>query len=285
MKRFLAITAFVLLSFTGAWAQKISAVLKDKATGEAVPFATVSIIKEGEQKGFKYMLSDPEGKVTFEKIPSGSYTVKAELMGYKTFTKAVKVAKADLDLGAINMDIDAQALEAASVSDVGNPIIIKKDTVEYNASSFLTSDNDMLENLLKKLPGFEVASDGSVTVGGQTITKITIDGKTFFLDDPQVASKNLPAKLINKLKVIKKKSEQAEFTGIDDGEEEHVIDLSVKPGMMNGWMGNVTGGLGADVHSQDEKASGAENKIRYQGGGDGSIYLTKGRHEFYDYNF
>ncbi|MCQ2184570.1 MAG: outer membrane beta-barrel protein [Bacteroidales bacterium] len=247
MKRFLAITALVLLSFTGAWAQKISVVLKDKATGEAVPFATVSIIKEGEQKGFKYMLSDPEGKVTFEKIPSGSYTVKAELMGYKTFTKAVKVAKADLDLGAINMDIDAQSLEAASVSDVGNPIIIKKDTVEYNASSFLTSDNDMLENLLKKLPGFEVASDGSVTVGGQTITKITIDGKTFFLDDPALATKNIPAKIVKKVKVVEKKSDQALFTGIDDGEEETIIDLSLKPGMMKGLFGNVMAGGGHDV--------------------------------------
>ena len=69
--------------------------------------------------------------------------------------------------------------------------------------------------------------NGTITANGETITKITIGGKTFFLDDPQLASKNIPAKLVDKVKVVKKKSEQAEFTGIDDGEDETVIDLSV----------------------------------------------------------
>ena len=112
---------------------------------------------------------------------------------------------------------------------------MKKDTIEYNASSFKTSDNDMLEELLKKLPGVEVSEDGSITANGQTISKITIDGKTFFLDDPSLASKNIPAKIIQKVKVVEKKSDQAMFTGIDDGNEETVIDLSIQPGMMQGW--------------------------------------------------
>ena len=138
-------------------------------------------------------------------------------------------------------DVDAEVLDAAKVTDVGNPIIIKKDTVEYNASSFKTSDNDMLEELLKKLPGVEVGADGSITANGETIKKITIDGKTFFLDDPQLASKNIPAKIIEKVKVVEKKSDQAMFTGIDDGEEETIIDLKLRPGMAKGWFGNVMG--------------------------------------------
>ena len=105
----------------------------------------------------------------------------------------------------------------------------------------------MLEELLKKLPGVEVEADGSITANGETITKITIDGKTFFLDDPQLASKNIPAKLVEKVKVVEKKSDQALFTGIDDGEEETVIDLSLKPGMMEGWFGNLMAGGGHDV--------------------------------------
>ena len=156
---------------------------------------------------------------------------------------------------------DAVALDAAKVSAVGNPIIIKKDTIEYNASSFKTSDNDMLENLLKKLPGVEVGTDGSITANGETIKKITIDGKTFFLDDPQLASKNIPAKIVEKIKVVEKKSDQAMFTGIDDGDEETIIDLKLRPGMAEGWFGNVMAGGGHDV-----PGGGSDmNDWRYQG--------------------
>ena len=124
----------------------------------------------------------------------------------------------NIDLGEVRIAEDVEVLDAASVSAVGNPIIVKKDTIEYSASSFKTSDNDMLEELLKKLPGVEVAADGSITANGETITKIMIDGKPFFLDDPQLASKNIPAKMIEKIKVVEKKSDQALFTGIDDGD-------------------------------------------------------------------
>ena len=189
-----------------------------------------------------------------------TYTLKAEIMGYKTHNQEISVEK-NLNLGDIKMAEDAVALDAAKVSAVGNPITIKKDTIEYNASSFKTSDNDMLEQLLKKLPGIEIGSDGSITANGETIKKITIDGKTFFLDDPSLASKNIPAKLIEKVKVVERKSEQARFTGIDDGEEETIIDLSMKPGMMQGWFGNVMGGGGHDVPGAGSDMS----DWRYQG--------------------
>lgn len=101
------------------------------------------------------------------------------MLGYKTFTKDITVKDA-VNLGIVKLDPDKQVLDAASVSATGNPIVIKKDTIEYNATSFKTTDNDMLEDLLKKLPGVEVGTDGSVTANGQTISKITIDGKTFF---------------------------------------------------------------------------------------------------------
>ena len=119
----------------------------------------------------------------------------------------------------------------------------------------------MLVDLLKKLPGIEVAEDGSITSNGETITKITIDGKTFFLDDPQLASNNIPAKLVEKVKVVKKKSEQAEFTGIDDGEDETIIDLSVQKGMMNGIFGSAMAGGGHDLPSSDKGV----NDTRWQG--------------------
>ena len=238
----------------------ISAELLDSSNGEPIPFATVSVSKEGAKKPDYYDLSTESGHVTIRKVRNGNYVFRAELLGYKAYEKKIKV-EGNLDLGKVKLDPDKQMLDAASVSAVGNPIVVKKDTLEYNATSFKTTENDMLEDLLKKLPGVEVSEDGTITHNGETITKITIEGKTFFLDDPQLASKNIPAKLINKLKVINKKSEQAEFTGIDDGEEEKVIDLNIKPGMMKGAFGNIMAGGGRDIPTDNV----TQPDWRYQG--------------------
>lgn len=252
----------LMFAGTGLFAQnKISAVLTDASSGEPLEFVTVSLFQDGKDKPLKYALSDDKGRVTLESVSKGTYTFKAELLGYKAYSTAVKMESKAIDLGTLKMSVDTEQLDAASVSAVGNPMIVKKDTIEFNASSFKTTDNDVLEDLLKKLPGVEVSEDGSVTVNGESISKITIDGKTFFLNDPQLATKNIPAKMVNKLKVIQKKSEQAEFTGIDDGEEETVIDLSVQPGMMKGLFGNVAAGAGYDLPSQD----GIKSDVRYQG--------------------
>ena len=234
--------------------------LIDEKTSEPVGYATASLTVKGENSATKYALTDHDGKAALTKVKKGTYILKAELMGYKTHMQEVNVEK-NVDLGDIKMAEDVETLDASKVSAVGNPIVIKKDTIEYNASSFKISDNDMLEELLKKLPGVEVGSDGSITANGETIKKITIDGKTFFLDDPQLATKNIPAKMVQKVKVVEKKSEQAEFTGIEDGEEETIIDLSVRPGMMNGVFGNVMGGGGHDVPSPQNNM----NDWRYQG--------------------
>ena len=257
-----SVFALMLLSFNAS-AQAIYSIklkLVDDKTSEPVAFATASVTAQGAKEPAKYVLTDSEGVGTLVKLAKGTYTVKAELMGYEPLSKVVVVEK-NVDLGVLRMKEDTQVLDAAAISAVGNPIIVKKDTIEYTASSFKTSDNDMLEALLKKLPGVEVESDGSITANGETIKKITIDGKTFFLDDPQLASKNIPAKMIEKVKVVEKKSDQALFTGIDDGEEEMVIDLSLKPGMMQGWFGNLMGGAGHDIPG----ANSDMNDWRYQG--------------------
>ena len=271
LKKFITFVAGIMSAFSLAFAQgggTVTLSLTDSSTGEAVGFATVSITKPGNTKPYKYALSDDKGKTVFDKVAAGKYVLKAELLGYKPLTKDIEV-KGKLDLGALKMDPDKQVLDAASVSAAGNPIVIKKDTIEYNASSFKTTENDVLEDLLKKLPGVEVSEDGTVTANGQTISKITIDGKTFFLDDPQLASKNIPAKIIEKVKVVEKKSDQAEFTGIDDGNDETIIDLSIQKGMMNGLFGNVMTGAGHDVRKQvsGSELSSGNGDWRYQGAG------------------
>ena len=265
---FLALVALFTALTLSAQNYKVSLQLQDSVTGEAVGFATVSLAPEKGQH--KYTLSDDSGKAVIEKLRAGKYTLKAELMGYLPYEKVLDI-KENVDLGVVKMDQDRQVLDAASVSAVGNPIVIKKDTVEYNASSFKISDDNMLVDLLKKLPGIEVAEDGSITSNGETITKITIEGKTFFLDDPQLATQNIPAKLVEKVKVVKKKSEQAEFTGIDDGEDETVIDLSVQKGMMNGVFGNVMAGGGHDLPSQSKSM----NDWRWQGAFMGGRFTEK----------
>ena len=246
--RLLAVFAMLLcgtLSFAqGSYTVRLK--LVDDKTSEPVSYATTSLTVKGQTTADRYVLTDADGAASLTKVRKGTYVLKAELMGYKTYEKEIAVDK-NLDLGEVRMKEDVRVLDAASVSAVGNPIVVKKDTIEYTASSFKTSDNDMLEELLKKLPGVEVGTDGSITANGETITKIMIDGKSFFLDDPQLASKNIPAKIVEKVKVVEKKSDQAIFTGIDDGNEEMVIDLSVKKGMMDGWFGNIMGGGGHDI--------------------------------------
>ncbi|MBQ2193853.1 MAG: outer membrane beta-barrel protein [Bacteroidales bacterium] len=252
-----------LFASVAMMAQNVNVTVKlaDASNDEPIGFATVSLTPE--KGSAKYSLTDHDGKGTIEKVKVGKYTFKAEIMGYKSYEKAVEITKDAADLGVVKMELDQRVLDAASVTATGNPIIIKKDTVEYNASSFKTTDTDMLINLLKKLPGIEVDDNGSITANGETITKITIDGKTFFLDDPSIASQNLPAKMIEKVKVVKKKSEQAEFTGIDDGNDETIIDLSVQKSMMNGVFGNVTGGVGHDIPSKENDM----NDWRFNGNG------------------
>ncbi len=262
VRRILAALAALFVAGT-LFAQnyKISLKLEDATNGEPVGFATVSATPEKGDP--KYALTNHDGSATVEKLRAGKYTLKAEIMGYVTFEKAIDL-KESLDLGTVKMEQDTQVLDAASVSATGNPIIVKKDTIEYNASSYKISDDNVLEDLLKKLPGVEVDENGTITANGETITKITIGGKTFFLDDPQLASKNIPAKLVDKVKVVKKKSEQAEFTGIDDGEDETIIDLSVKPGMMNGVFGNAMAGGGYDIPSSGEYTP-FKDHFRWQG--------------------
>ena len=223
----------------------------DSLRNEPVEFATASVTRTDNGNSNKYALTDSYGTATISGLPAGTYLLKLEFLGFETYTKSITLgASRQLDLGKIALKEQVNTLNSVIVSAVGNPIIVKKDTVEYNASSFKTTENDMLEELLKKLPGIEIDSEGKITANGKEINKIMIDGKTFFLNDPQLATKNLPAKIIDKVKVVDRKSEQAQFTGIDDGEEETVIDLTIRPGMMNGWFGNVSGGYGTDNRYQ-----------------------------------
>ena len=255
-----------LLLIFSAWslfAQKGDNTVKVKLTDtlslEPVSFATIYLSKDGSTSAY-YAVTDADGKGMIKGVPAGKYMFVADMVGYRKLIRNITVDKAVTDLGELFMSEDVEMLDAVVVSAVGNPIVVKKDTIEYSAAAYKTTDNDVLEDLLKKLPGVDVDSDGAISYQGETINKIMIGGKEFFLDDPSLASKNIPAQIIQKVKIVDKKSDQAEFTGIDDGNEEKVIDLSIKPGMLEAWFGNVTAGGGHDLQTEEHAA-------RYQASG------------------
>ncbi|MDR2585232.1 MAG: TonB-dependent receptor, partial [Prevotellaceae bacterium] len=230
----------------------LKAILIDSLTHAPIEYATVAIYESGSETVSKFAISDKKGIIEIIGIKRGQHIVKFDLMGYRSQTQTIlfTVRESTIDLGRIMMQEDVNLINAAVVTSTGNPIVVKKDTISYVASAFKTSDSDMLEELLKKLPGVEVDSDGKITVNGKEITKVMIDGKTFFTDDPSIATKNLPANIIERVNVVNRRSDQARFSGIDDGNEEMVLDLSIRPGMMNGWFGNLGAGYGTDDRYQ-----------------------------------
>ena len=248
-KIYLFLSLALILFFAGqnkAYSQNsLKVMVLDSASHTPVEFATMSIKYIGETQAKRYALTDSTGVAIIKTAPVGRANVLIECVGYRQHTQVFDVHRGANDMGTVYLN-GQNTLKGIVVTAAGNQMVVKKDTIEYNASSFKTNETDMLEELLKKLPGVEIDSDGTITANGKTINKIMIDGKVFFMDDPQLASKNLPAKIIEKVKVVERKSDEARFTGIDDGEEETVLDLSLKKGMAEGWIGNVGGGYGTD---------------------------------------
>ena len=165
---------------------------------------------------------------TISGINAGNYIVETSFVGYDSQSRNIKISNADITLKPIEMQAGALMLREAEVVGVRTPVKVMQDTVEYNADAYRTQPNAVVEDLLKRLPGVEVDSEGKITANGKSVTKILIDGKEFFADDPKVASRNLPVDMVDKLQVVDRKSDLARITGVDDGEEETVINLTVK---------------------------------------------------------
>lgn len=230
---------------------------------EPLPGTSVKVIAFPDtiQKG--YMMANDDGKFSFSNLDKGNYVLLLEMVGMDDIGRNIEIPdSADIiDLGDIEMSENSVTLNEAVVTAVRAAVVAKQDTLEFNAGSFHTGPNAMVEDLLKKLPGVEVGSDGSITSGGKTVTKILVDGKEFFSDDPKMATKNLPSDIVEKVQVVDRKSDTARLTGVDDGEEETVINLTVKKGMNNGWFGSVGAGYGTDGRYQ-----GSFNVSRFANG-------------------
>ena len=242
--------------------------LKDSKSSKPISWASVYLIPAGDTTITHFALSDDRGDVLLEDVPVGKYELNAEIIGYNPHRKtyAIKSHWDAYDLGVIRMEENAEFLDAASVSAIGNPVTVKKDTIEFNASSFRVGENAMLEDLIKKMPGMKVEEDGSVTLNGEKIDKITVGGKTFFFNDPTAALKNLPAKLVDKIKVIDKTKDEAAGAGIvTKDDKEKVMDVELKEEYTEGWYGNAKLGGGSTLNPDNGNSLIDDRGLLYNG--------------------
>lgn len=235
----------LLLGAFSAMAYDITGRIID-TTGEPMIQASVRLLTPRDSVQVKGSVTNENGRFTLSAVKKGSYILEASYVGYNPEYSNIKVSDSDIRLKPITLTESAIMLKETTVVGIKTPIKVMQDTVEYNADSYKTAPNAVVEDLLKRLPGVEVDSEGKITANGKEVSKILLNGKEFFADDPKVASKNLPVDMVEKLQVVDRKSDLARITGVDDGEEETVINLTVKKGMENGWVGNVEAGYGND---------------------------------------
>lgn len=230
----------------------ITGTVFDDSTKEPVEQASIRVLNAKDSSYVNGTATNAGGKFRIQVKP-GNYIIDISFLGYTNNRINVNATKAQNVLGDIFLKDDGILLSEATVVAKAPEIVVKGDTVEYNADSYKVQESAVLEDLIKKIPGAEIDADGKIKVNGKDISKILVDGKEFFSDDPKTASQNLPAKIVEKLQVLDKKSDMAQITGFDDGEEETVINLVVKPGMKQGLYGNALVGYGT--------------KDRYEGNG------------------
>ena len=253
---------FLLCSFS-VFGQKnitLSGTLLDKADDEPIIAASVELLNAKDSVFVAGAISSSDGSFSMKNLSKGDYVVRSTYLGYLTLNQSITLSEnqTNVKIDTLYMQTNDILLQEMVVEGKRPEIVVKNDTIEYDAGSFKTTEDAVVEDLLKKLPGVEVDKDGKIVVNGKEVKKFLVDGEEFFANDPQIAQKNLPAAMINKLQVVDRKSEMARMTGFDDGEEETIINLTIREGMKQGITVNALAGAGADLQN--------DNDLRYQGG-------------------
>ena len=250
-RRLISCYVFLLIISLAAYAQsggkRFSGRVVDSETYQPVPFATVRLLSDSSL--LVGGATDAEGKfrLTVAAPKNKSLLLHVSFIGYTAVYREVSpVADSHKNnLGDIPLAPEVIALDETVVVGQAPMAVTEEDTTVFSASAFRTPEGSMLEDLVKQLPGGEIDADGKLLIHGKEVKKILVDGKEFFSDDPKAALKNLPVEMVEKLKAYERKSDLARLTGIDDGEEEMILDLSVKKNMKLGWMENFMGGYGS----------------------------------------
>ncbi|GAB4046312.1 outer membrane beta-barrel protein [Spirosoma litoris] len=239
-------TLFISLKGFAQSPGTIRGTVVDSITRKPLMEASVSLLLAKDSSLVNFGITDGDGRFEFPKIAVGQYRVLVTYVGYRGRSKRVSVTQNDptVDVGAIDIVAQSQTLMEVSVQGEKAPIAVKGDTLEFNAGSFKTRPNAQVEDLLKKLPGVEVDRDGNVKAQGQAITKVLVDGKPFFGNDPKMATRNLPADIIDKVQLFDQASEQSAFSGVDDGDREKTINITTKKDKRKGSFGQQTIGAG-----------------------------------------
>lgn len=245
---------FLLLSLAlcviGAVAQKatVTGTIMDGTLNEPLPGAAVVLLNPKDSTQVTGVATDVNGKVNMPVPKYGTYLLRISYVGYITKYQPLELDKKNktFDLGTIILEEDAKVMKEAQVTAQLAQVEMKEDTFVYNAGAYRLPEGSALEELVKKLPGAEVDEDGTIKINGKTVSKIMVGGKEFFDNDTKMAMKNIPTKMVEKIKSYDKKSDYSRITGIDDGEEETVLDLTVKKGMKEGWLINADLGYGTE---------------------------------------
>ena len=255
MKRIATLLAFLTTSVTVMFAQNLSVKgsVYDFDSAEPMYPAAVQIfqISGTDSTYINGTSTEEDGTFVINNLKPGNYVARASFMGYDNADKnfSLRSGTTVTDLGKITMR-GGQMLDEVAVSAVVAKVQMINDTVMFNSAAYKLPEGSSVEDLIRKLPGVQIGSDGNITVNGKSVSRILVNGKEFFNDDKTVALTQLTADMIEKVKAYEKQSDLARQTGIDDGEEETVLDLQVKKGMAKGWFGNLSVGGGAPLEKE-----------------------------------
>jgi hypothetical protein len=239
----LSITLFCVLFSLATFAQNssISGTVKDTTEKKNLALASVNILRAKDSVLVKTARTSNNGEFSIASLPVGNYIIMVSYPQYADFTDKITVEGTPLTL-SIAIDTKAHILKEVIVKNTVSAIRVKGDTTEYKADSFYVTPNADVQELLKKMPGIQVNAKGEITAQGEKVNKVLVDGEEFFSDDPAVVTKNLRADVVDKVQVFDKKSDQAVFTGIDDGQKSKTINLQLKEDKKNGYFGKAEAG-------------------------------------------
>ncbi len=224
---------------------------KDKAP---LDYASVAVKRlYGDSAVAGVGATNTTGAFSITGLTPGKYRLFVAYLGLKSINKDFELTAAapGIDFGSLTMEDTGVDLQAVEVKGEIPPVKVKKDTLEFNAAAFKVKENAVVEDVLKKLPGVDVAKDGSITAQGEKISKVRVDGKDFMGSDPLLATRNLPADMIDKIQIIDDMSDQSKFSGVDDGNREKIINITTRQDKKNGFFGNSTVGYGQDSGNED----------------------------------
>lgn len=244
MNRFFILAMAVCLCAEVAAQRKVTGRVVETETQEQLSMTTVKLLKT-DSSMVKGVVSDANGHFSIEAPANGRYILQLTNVGFKPYTRNVTIREdKDIDLGTVKMSIDAIMLKEAVVTANLAKMTMKDDTIVYNAGAYRLPEGSVLEELVRKLPGAKIDDDGKITINGKEVKKILVDGEEFMTGDTKTAMKNLPTSIVEKVKAYDQKSDQARISGVDDGEEETVLDFGIKRGMNKGKMSNTDLAIG-----------------------------------------